>query len=124
MGDLQGGKNVVLTVSTINSSGLVEALRLAVGIATGKKGHKVSVIFTGDGVAHCISGARGNSAELSKAFENFYLASRAHGVALYLDKHCLSLRSISENSVRSEMKILEREEMLSMLSRADSHLRL
>ncbi len=114
----QINKTVVLTANTINAGGLIEALRIAVGISTGRVPNKVSVVFCGDGVVH------GVIERYNPAFHKYYLAAIAHGVTLYIDEFSLSQRGITSEHVLQELTIVKREELLKLLDEADMHLRI
>lgn len=121
---LSSRKLLVVSVSTINSNGLVEALRLAIGVAASKGEHRVSVLFMGDGVVHCIKNGVNASDSCERAFANYYLAAKAHSITLYVDDNSLSVRGIASDCVRPEMTIIPREDVLQLLSQSDAHLRL
>lgn len=112
------GKKVFVSVNSMNSGTLIRALRLAVGIATGSNPHSVSLFFTGDGVVNCLNKRQ----EIE--YRKYYMAAKAHGISIYVDNFCLNLRGLDDAELRTGMHIIKRNEILSILSKADLHVRL
>ena len=102
----------------MNKDSIIEALRTAIGISTGRRPLNVSLLFSGDGVVN------GVKDRVNTEYDKYYLAAKAHNVALYIDEFCMSLRGIDAESVRPGFQIIKREEILSLLANSDLHVRL
>ena len=108
----------MVSVSTMNLDGMIESLRMAIGIATGEPALGVSVLFSGDGVVNGLKNRQ------SSEFEKYHTAAQAHGIKLYIDDFCMSLRNIEADNVLSCLNIVKSEAILALLSSADLHVRL
>ncbi|MDO5297595.1 MAG: DsrE family protein [bacterium] len=115
---LSRNKRIVVSVSAMNKDSIIEALRMAVGISTGRRPFYVSLLFSGDGV---INGVKDR---VNEEYDKYYTAAQAHNVALYIDEFCMSLRGLKAEVIRPEFQIIKREEILSLLAGSDLHVRL
>ncbi|MBQ7568705.1 DsrE family protein [bacterium] len=116
---LSGSKKVVVSVSAVNKDSIVEALRIAVGIAAGQNPLDIALLFSGDGVVN------GLIDRYNEEYDKYYVAAQAHNVSIFIDEYCLNLRSLDDaESIRPGFQIVKREEILAMLGNADVHVRL
>lgn len=112
------GKNMVVSATSMNLDGAIEAMRVAIALATGRKAHKVSLIFSGDGVVNGLV-ARSNA-----DYGKYWSAVKAHGVEVYADEACLARRGLAEAELHPGWQVIKREGILALLSAADLHIRL
>ena len=115
---LSRNKRIVVSVSAMNKDSVIEALRMAIGISTGRRPFYVSLLFSGDGVINGVEN------RVNEEYDKYYMAAKAHNVTLYIDEFCMSLRGIDAESIRPGWQIVKREEILSLLAGSDLHVRL
>lgn len=114
------GKSIVLSVSRISfsESSLAEVLRVAVGLSAGSVGHKVAVVFWGDGVVQSLK------EHMRLACVCYFKSAVAHGVEFFVDDISVGLRGLEQGQMIEGFSAVSREDLIKKLHDADVHLRM
>ncbi|MBQ7502278.1 DsrE family protein [bacterium] len=113
-------KRILLFVARSNFSAdsLAEALRFAVGLSGGLVGHKLDIVFIGDGVTECLAERCTDNAK------PYLLSAKSCGVQFFADSFSLKQREIKEERLLAECSAISPEDLSKLLKESEIHLRL
>lgn len=110
-----GQRHVLITFNhaPYGSIYYTEGLRAAVGVGGGVDEHTVDVLYLGDGVYFALK-------EVDRTDSAKYLATlSALGVSLKVEQEALQARSISKSDLADDVEVIDREQALELVRRAD-----
>ncbi|ODS32618.1 MAG: Protein TusC [Candidatus Scalindua rubra] len=90
-----------------------EGLRAAVGTTSGIDEHKVNVIYLGDGVYFTLKEVNRNDTE------NYIATLKKADSKMLVEKESLAERNIEEGNIASDIEIISRSEVLSLIKEVD-----